>query len=71
MARKWFARLLWKAFPGASEREVAKQAAAVLDVSERQVINWLRCENDAGVTYTTAVMILAGVGIALDSGRAA
>ena len=70
-ARRWFAALLWRAFPGDSEREVARQAAPVLDVSERQVINWLRCENDAAVSYTTAVMFLVGVEMIVDSGRGA
>lgn len=72
-SRRWFAALLWKAFPAKSEREVARRAAPVLDVSERQVINWLRCENDAGVSYVTAVLILAGAGAVLDPirGRAA
>ena len=59
-ARRWFARMLWRAFPAASEREVAREAAPVLGVSERQVVNWLRCDHDAGVSYVTAVMILAG-----------
>jgi len=31
--------LLWRAFPGKSEREVAQLGAPVLDVSERQIIN--------------------------------
>ncbi|MGR3452901.1 hypothetical protein [Pseudooceanicola sp.] len=72
-ARAWFAGLLWEAFPAPSEREVARRAAQVLDVSERQVTNWLRCENDAGVSYVAAVMILAGAVKALDPirGRAA
>lgn len=73
LARQWFAGLLWQAFPANSEREVARRAAPVLDVSERQVVNWLRCENDAGVSYVAAVMILAGAVKALDPirGRAA
>ena len=64
-SRRWFAALLWRAFPGASEREVARIGAPVLDVSERQIINWLRCENDAALSYVTAVMVLAGVEVAL------
>ncbi|WP_226782732.1 hypothetical protein [Oceaniglobus trochenteri] len=72
-SRKAFAAMLWRAFPGDSEREVARIGAPVLGVSERQVINWLRCDNDAGVSYVFAVMALAGVGWALDPirGRAA
>lgn len=73
LSRRWFASLLWAAFPGGSEREVARIGAPVLDVSERQIINWLRCENDAALSYVTAVMVLAGVEFALDGvrGRAA
>jgi hypothetical protein len=63
-ARKWFAGLLWRAFPGCrSEREIAERAARVLDVSPRQVQNWLRCENDAGVRYVFAVLTIAGAEI--------
>lgn len=58
--RRRFARLLWDAFPGASENAVAEQAAAALGCSERQVRNWLRCENDAGLRYVGAVMMIAG-----------
>ncbi|QPM89362.1 hypothetical protein PSAL_005780 [Pseudooceanicola algae] len=65
-SRRWFAALLWLAFPGASERDVARRASGVLEVSERQVINWLRCENDAALRYVTAVMVLAGVLCALE-----
>ena len=74
MSRKWFAALLWRAFPAASNTEVARLGAPVLGVSERQIINWLNCENDAALSYVTAVMVLAGVECALDGvrgGRAA
>lgn len=59
-SRRWFAALLWRAFPSPSEGDLADKAARVLDVSPRQVRNWLRCENDAGVSYVTAVMAIAG-----------
>ena len=65
-SRKWFAALLRRAFPGASNREVAEMAAPVLNVSERQIVNWLKCENDAALSYVTAVMVLAGVELALE-----
>lgn len=74
MSRKWFAALLWRAFPAASNIEVARLGAPVLGVSERQITNWLNCENDAALSYVTAVMVLAGVECALDGvrgGRAA
>lgn len=59
-SRQWFAALLWRAFPAASENELIHRAAPVLDVSPRQVKNWLRCENDASLRYVTAVMLIAG-----------
>lgn len=59
-SRRWFANMLWRAFPAASERELAAIAAPVLGCSERQVVNWLRCEHDAGLRYVTAVIALAG-----------
>ncbi|WP_438939119.1 hypothetical protein [Cereibacter sphaeroides] len=58
-SRKRFARLLWRAFPATSERDLAAKAAPVLGVSERQVKNWLRCENDAALRHVVAVMTLA------------
>ncbi len=72
-SRKWFAGMLWRAFPAESERGVAQRAAPVLDVSERQVINWLRCDHDAALSYVTAVLVIAGAETVLgpDSGRAA
>lgn len=70
-SRRWFAALLWRAFPGASEREVAEKAARALDVNPRTVIYWLRCENSAALQYVTAVMMIAGVELALGKGRAA
>lgn len=69
MSRKWFAALLWRAFPAASNIEVARLGAPVLGVSERQITNWLNCENDAALSYVTAVMVLAGVECALDGVR--
>jgi hypothetical protein len=59
-SRRWFAAMLWRAFPAASERDLSLKAARVLDVSPRQVIHWLRCEHDASLRYVTAVMAIAG-----------
>lgn len=59
-SRKWFAALLWKAFPARSEHEICTRAALALDVSPRQVKNWLRCENSAAMHYVVAVMMIAG-----------
>lgn len=62
-ARCVFARMLWTAFPSSSERDLARRAAQVLGVSERQVINWLRCDHDASVSVVFAVMAIAGAEI--------
>lgn len=59
-SRRWFAALLWRAFPARSERELASVAARALDVSPRQVVNWLRGEHDASLRYVTAVLAIAG-----------
>ena len=58
--REWFARLLWRAFPSASENELSETAAAVLGVSSRQVRNWLRCEHDARWRDVAKVLLIAG-----------
>lgn len=68
-SRRWFRALLWRAFPASSENELTHTATRALDVSPRQVKNWLRCENDASLRYVTAVAMIAGVELAL--GRAA
>lgn len=64
-SRRWFAALLWRAFPAHSEAAVAEKAARVLDVSPRQVRNWLRGNNDASLKYVTAVALIAGVELGL------
>lgn len=69
-SRRWFASMLWRAFPARSERELADKAARVLDVSPRQVINWLRYENDASLRYVTAVMLVAGCEIVFSAREA-
>ena len=65
-ARRWFARLLWRAFPAASEHAVAERAAEALGVSARQARHWLRGEHDASLRYVVAVCLIAGVELALD-----
>ncbi|WP_443069334.1 hypothetical protein [Sulfitobacter sp. EhC04] len=65
-SRKWFAALLWRAFPTHSEADLALRAARVLDVSPRQVTNWLRCNNDASLRYVMAVMAIAGAEVVFD-----
>ncbi|MGP3699213.1 hypothetical protein [Rhodobacter sp. NSM] len=59
-SRRWFRNMLWRAFPSASEHELAHKAARVLGVSPRQVKNWLREEHDASLRYVTAVLMIAG-----------
>jgi len=65
-ARRWFAALLWRAFPGRSENEVAERAALALGVTARQARNWLRCEHDASLRHVCAVMMLAGFELAME-----
>ena len=64
-ARRWFAALLWRAFPSPSERDLSEKAARALGVSDRQVRNWLRCEHDASLRHVTAVILIAGAEAAL------
>ena len=59
--RRWFRDLLWAAFPARSERDLAAQAAPVLDCSERQIVNYLREMHDPGLTITLKVLAIAGV----------
>ena len=59
--RMWFRDLLWKAFPSSSENELAYKASRVLDVSERQVRNWLRLEHDPKLKYIMPLLPIAGV----------
>ena len=59
-SRRWFAALLWRAFPSRSEHDLAEKAARALGVSPRQVRNWLRQDNDASLRYVTAVLLIAG-----------
>jgi len=61
--RSWFCGLLWRAFPSNSENELANKAARVLDVTPRQVRNWLRQENDASLKHVAAVLAVAGAEI--------
>ena len=62
-SRRWFADLLWRAFPSRSEAELAETAAVVLEVSSKQVRNWLRCEHSAAWPYVARVMAIAGAEI--------
>ena len=62
--RRWFAELLWRAFPSRSERDLAATAAPVLDISERQVRNYLRELHDPSLTITLKVLAIAGAEIA-------
>lgn len=58
-----FAALLWRAFPSSSEHELAEKASRALDVSPRQVKNWLRYEHSPAWKYVSAVMLIAGAEI--------
>lgn len=68
-ARLAFANLLWRAFPSPSEHVLTTKAAKVLDVSPRQVKNWLRCENSAAIQYFFAVAGIAGAEIVLSGSK--
>lgn len=63
-ARKWFADLLWCAFPAASNSELSQRAARVLGVSPRTVGNWLTCQNDVPGPVLVKVMLIASAEIA-------
>ena len=64
--RRWFSEMLWRAFPSASANELSLKAAQALDVTPRQVMNWLKCENDPKLRYVMAVITLAGAEIVFD-----
>lgn len=68
-SRRAFVAMLWRAFPSPSEHELAQKAARVLDVSPRQVQNWLRCENSAAWHHVSAVMMIAGAEVMFRAGR--
>ena len=58
--RRWFSRMMWRAFPGASMREVALRAAPVLDLTPRQCENLIKGEHDAKLGTILAVLAIAG-----------
>ena len=64
--RRWFANLLWAAFPEAnSPNELAEIVAEVLTterrpVDPRTVRNWLNCDNAPSFRYIFRVLALAG-----------
>ncbi|WOI54974.1 hypothetical protein [Palleronia sp. LCG004] len=64
-AGTFFIRMLWRAFPAPSEHALAARAAPVLDVSERQVRNWLRGTHTPRADYLLAVMAIAGAEVVI------
>ena len=60
-ARERFCALLREPFPGLSDREVAYQWAAKLNVSERTVQNWLAMTHSASITDMTIVGATHGI----------
>ncbi|WP_371416260.1 hypothetical protein [Rubellimicrobium sp. CFH 75288] len=65
-ARRWFRGLLWQAFPAAqTDHDLARRAAATLEVSESRVRGWLRCEHDAKLREVLRVLALAGASVVL------
>ena len=61
IARERAADLIRAAFPGATDRETARSAAAFLGVSDRQVINWLNLEHSMAFEHVFAVGCRVGV----------
>jgi hypothetical protein len=58
--RDWFARVLWRAFPAASQRQVAQRAAPVLGLTVRQCENLLNGIHDAKLGTILAALSIAG-----------
>lgn len=58
--RRWFAGLLWQAFPGDTAAEKARRAAPVLDLTPRQVENLLKGEHDAKLGTVLTVLAITG-----------
>ena len=67
--RNWFRDMLWRAFPAPSDTERAARAARVLNVSDRQVRNWLRCEHDPSLRHVMAVIAIAGAEVVFTGDR--
>lgn len=63
VSRERFRDLLLVAFPGASEAETARKAAAVLPVSERTVRNWLAMTHSPALEIVFAIGCLESVGV--------
>lgn len=64
--RRWFANLLWTAFPDAhSEEQLSELVSEVLTtemrpVHPKTVRNWLRCDNSPHFRYVMRVIAMAG-----------
>lgn len=68
-ARREFADLLRRAFPGCrSENELCEVASVALECSPSMVRNWLRCTHDAKVTTVWKVFFIAKVELVLSGG---
>ena len=59
-SRKFYALLLWYAFPGPSQEHVARSAARVLGKSERAIRNHLHCLHDPSASDFLTVLMVAG-----------
>lgn len=58
--RRWFAALLWSAFPGDSMAERARRAAPVLGLTQRQIENLMKGEHDAKLGTVLTVLAICG-----------
>jgi hypothetical protein len=61
LARERFAAALREAFPGKTDSEIARQAAPILDRSERQIRNWLSGESSPVIEDVYTVCAILGV----------
>lgn len=64
--RRWFADLIWRAFPGDSARAKAQVAAPVLGLTPRQVENLLKGQHNAKLGTILKVLTVAGADAIFD-----
>lgn len=60
VGRRAMVRLLWAAFPGQSENEVADRASMYLGVSDRTVRNWLSGIHEPRLGHAVRLVGLVG-----------
>jgi uncharacterized protein (DUF2336 family) len=60
-ARERFAEMLITAWPSDDYNEVARKAADVLGVSQRQVVNWLKGDSSPAFEHVVVVGTVLGI----------